>query len=484
MNAVVQSIHAEGSSEAQRAEIKRIFALQQNRALQLRTSTTAERIAKLEMLRDTIADNLDAIREACYADFKKPSVEVDFAEVSVIQQEANHTIKHLKKWMKTRKVHGTLSMAGTTGWVRYEPKGVCLIIAPWNYPVNLMFGPLICAIAGGNTAILKPSELTPNVSALTAKLVRQMFSEDEVAIFEGDASTSQALLELPFDHTFFTGSPAVGKIVMAAAAKHLTSVTLELGGKSPVVIDETANLAKAARSLSMGKFQNAGQTCIAPDYVFVHESVHDEFVHEMKTTVQEFYGDSEADRKATADFPRIVNERHAGRVKSLIDSAVESGAKVEYGGETDLSTSYIAPTLLTAVSTDSDIMRDEIFGPVMPVLKYSDLQQPINHINNQPKPLALYVYSQNQENIDRVIENTSSGDSAINTCMMHFAHPNLPFGGANNSGIGKSGGIYGFKAFSHERAILRNRYSSISMLAPPYNDKVKRLVAFMMRWLF
>ena len=188
MNAVVQSIHAEGSSEAQRAEIKRIFALQQNRALQLRTSTTAERIAKLEMLRDTIADNLDAIREACYADFKKPSVEVDFAEVSVIQQEANHTIKHLKKWMKTRKVHGTLSMAGTTGWVRYEPKGVCLIIAPWNYPVNLMFGPLICAIAGGNTAILKPSELTPNVSALTAKLVRQMFSEDEVAIFEGDVS--------------------------------------------------------------------------------------------------------------------------------------------------------------------------------------------------------------------------------------------------------------------------------------------------------
>lgn len=484
MNAVIQPIHPEGSAEAQRAEMQRIFALQQNRALQLRTSTAAERIAKIEKVRDTISANLEAIREACYADFKKPSVEVDFAEVSVIQQEANHTIKHLKSWMKTRKVRGTLSMAGTKGWVRYEPKGVTLVIAPWNYPVNLMFGPLICAIAGGNTAILKPSELTPHVSALTAKLVREIFSEDEVAIFEGDASTAQALLELPFDHTFFTGSPTVGKIVMAAAAKHLTSVTLELGGKSPVIVDESANIKKAARSLSMGKFQNAGQTCIAPDYAFVHDSVYDQFVSEMKTTVNEFYGSSEADRKATNDFPRIVNERHAGRVKKLIDGAVTEGATAEFGGEVDIDTSYVAPTMLTNVSTHSDIMVEEIFGPVLPVLKYSDLQQPINHINNHPKPLALYVYSQTQDNIDRVIENTSSGDTAINTCMMHFAHPNLPFGGANNSGIGKSGGIYGFKAFSHERAILRNNYSSISMLAPPYNNKVKRLVAFMMRWLF
>jgi aldehyde dehydrogenase (NAD+) len=381
--------------------------------------------------------------------------------------------------MKTKRAPTTLTMLGTQARIRYEPRGVCLIISPWNFPINLTFGPLASAIAAGNTAIIKPSELTPSCSAIMAEIIRDTFDDSEIAVFEGDAAVSTALLELPFDHMFFTGSPAVGKIVMTAAAKHLSSVTLELGGKSPVIVDESADLAKAAKSIMWGKFLNNGQTCVAPDYVYVHEKILPKFIEKSKAAIKKMYGDNV---QTSPDYCRIVNDRHFGRVKRILDDATSQGATIAAGGTTLEADKFIAPTLLTNVSPSSLAMQEEIFGPVLPIISYSDINNPINHINANPKPLALYVYSKNQTNIDKIITATSSGGVGINVSVLHFSHANLPFGGVNNSGIGSSHGEYGFKAFSHERAVMRDQYNSTPMLYPPYTNRVKWLMSLTMRF--
>jgi len=459
--------------------IAAVFERQREMAVRLRGSTAAARIAKLRVLEAAVNARRPAIYAALLADLRKPAAEADLSEIMPVISEIHHTVRHLKAWMRTVRVAPTMALLGTQARIRYEPKGVCLIISPWNYPINLTLGPLACAIAAGNTAILKPSEMTPNCSAVLAELIREVFDPSEVALFEGDAAVSTELLGLPFDHMFFTGSPAVGKIVMTAAAKHLSSVTLELGGKSPVLVDATADIPKAAKSVMWGKFLNVGQTCIAPDYVYVHEKVLPAFVEQAKAAITKMYG---ADAQASPDYCRIVNERHFGRVKRMLDDATAHGATVAMGGAVAEADKFMAPTLLTNVDVNSLVMQEEIFGPLLPILSYSDVSAPIAHINAHPKPLALYVFSKDEGQIERILTETSAGGSCVNTTVLHFSHANLPFGGVNNSGIGSSHGIYGFKAFSHERAVLREQMSATSMLAPPYTKWVKMLIGVTMKY--
>lgn len=479
MSTAVHDIAQAPSNQA--ADIQRVFEKQQARAMQLRTSTAAERIARIKRLKQAVLDRTEDLYKACYEDFRKPQAEVDMTEILPIVIEANDAIRNLRRWMKPMRVPTTLAMLGTQARIRYEPRGVCLIISPWNYPVNLTFMPLVSAIAAGNTAILKPSEMTPHCSQLMEDLVRDVFDEQDVAVFQGAVETSQNLLDQPFDHIFFTGSPAVGRIVMGAAAKHLTSVTLELGGKSPVIVDKTADLKKTAGSLAFGKFANNGQTCIAPDLTYVHADIKDAFVDEMKAALEKMYGSLEG-IASNPDYCRIVNNKHYGRIKALLDDATERGANILAGGLHDDDQDFLAPTLLTDVDPDSRIMQEEIFGPLMPIMTFTDVDETITDINNRPKPLALYVYSKNNKFIDRVITRTSAGGTCINTAMMHYLHGNLPFGGVNNSGIGNAHSIWGFKAFSHERAVLRDRFSSSHMMQPPYDNTTRRLIKWTMKY--
>ena len=484
MSAVMQPAPALRSTDtlhAQAAEIARVFARQQQHAIRLRSSTAAERKARIQRLLDVVEAHRAEIYKAMYADFKKPEPEVDIGEIASLISEGKHAVRAVKKWMRPQHIMPTQMTFGTRSHIRYEPKGVALIIAPWNYPINLLFTPLISALAAGCTAILKPSEMTPNTAAVARKIVQEAFSEEEVALFEGDAQTTQQLLAHPFDHVFFTGSPAVGKIVMAAAAKHLTSVTLELGGKSPVIIDASADIPNAARSVAFGKFANNGQTCIAPDYIYVEESVRDKFVSELKAAVEKSYGDAQ-NQGTTPDYARIVNSRHHARVKGLLDDATARGAKVEFGGVARSEDNFIAPTAVTGVNKDMKIMQEEIFGPLLPIIPFRDVQEAIDHVNAGPKPLALYVYSRNNRQIKRVIENTSAGGSCINTCLVQYLHGNLPFGGVNNSGIGNAHGFYGFKAFSHERAVVRDLFAATQLLMPPYTGFVRWLIKFLIRF--
>lgn len=465
-----------------RLRITRVFDKQRARALALRRSTARQRTDVLRRLLAGVEKHRADICAAADADFRKPRAEVDLTEIFPVVAETRHAIRHLAHWMRPHQVSPTLAMFGTTSEIRVEPRGVTLIIAPWNYPFNLAFGPLSSAIAAGNTAIIKPSEMTPNCSRVTRQIVEDTFDESEVAVFEGDAAVAGALLEQPFDHLFFTGSPAVGRIVMAAAAKHLTSVTLELGGKSPTIVDATADVKKAARNICSGKFANNGQTCVAPDYLLLHERIRDQFVAEAIRCIERAYGNSPAGQRSTPDYCRIVNAHHYARVEGLLDDATARGAKVVYGGLRDGAERYISPTLVGEVPAGSRIMEEEIFGPLLPMLTFSDIGEAIALVNSKPKPLALYVYSRDQATIDRVLAETTAGDTCINHGVIHYLHLNLPFGGVNNSGIGKSHGVHGFRAFSHERSVLRDRFSIVHWMFPPYTPRVRKLIDLTLRW--
>lgn len=449
-----------------------VFESQQATALQWRVSTARERIARIKCLREAVMARREEFYAAFAQDYRKAPAEVEASEFLPVMEEIRHAIGQLKRWMKPARLWPTTTMLGTSAWIEYQPRGRVLIIAPWNYPLSLCFGPLVSALAAGNTAIIKPSEMMPAVSALMAKIINDIFPPHEVALFEGSLPTSSALLALPFDHIFFTGSPAVGKVVMAAAARNLTSVTLELGGKSPTIVDESANLVLAAETLMWGKFINNGQTCVAPDHVFVHESVKPAFIAECKKVLQARYGATAAEQKASSDLTRIVNPRHTKRIATLLADALDKGAVLHTGGEVDEAACYIAPTLLGNIAPGAAILEEEIFGPLLPVMGYTDLDQLIADINAGPKPLALYIWSRKQVHIDKVLQRTSSGGACVNHCVAQFAHGNLPFGGVNNSGIGNAHGAFGFKAFSHERGVLRSSpLMLIKLFYPPYTDK-------------
>jgi len=460
------------------SEIQRIYHLQQQNRQHVKNTTARERKAKLKTLKNIVFQRREDIMQALYDDFRKAAAETELTEIATLVVELKHAISHLDEWMRPKKVDTPLSFFGTSAKIIYEPKGCTLIISPWNYPFQLALIPLVSAVAAGNCAIIKPSEYTPHTSALIKDLLKSVFGENEVAVVEGDYTISQELLKLKFDHIFFTGSPAVGKIVMKAAAEHLASVTLELGGKSPVIVDETANVKTAAKRIVWGKFINNGQTCIAPDYLLVHESKYNQLIDEMKKDIGKAYGNSEDAIRQSPDYCRIVNSRHHARIKKLIEDAVHKGANVSFGGKIDDSENYISPTLLTDVPPDAEVMHEEIFGPVMPVLKFRDLKEALSLINSKEKPLALYIFSNRQKNIETILQNTSAGGTSINETMLHNSQPNLPFGGINNSGIGSAHGYFGFKAFSHERAVLKQHLGKggIENMYPPYKGFVPKLI--------
>lgn len=477
MNRPMMHVVNPQTGESDPAEIRRVFDAQLATALAWRESTAAERIARLKKLRDGMMARREDFYSAFQKDYRKPSAEVEATEFMPVLDEIRHAIGSLKKWMKPKKVWPTIASAMTSSWIEYQPRGRSLIIAPWNFPLNLCFGPMVSALAAGNTVILKPSEMTPAVSAVMAEIIASLFKDDEVALFEGSLPTSQALLELPFDHIFFTGSPAVGKVVMSAAAKHLTSVTLELGGKSPVIVDETANLRLTAEALMWGKFTNCGQICVAPDHVYVHESVKEKLVDECKAVLAERYGVTPQEQRNSPHLARVINQRHTQRIAGLLQDAQGRGARVLTGGDVDVSTCYIAPTLIEQVPQEAQIMSEEIFGPVLPIITYRDLDSVVREINAQPKPLALYVFSTHKQRTRRLLAQTSSGGVAINHCVLHYAQGNLPFGGVNNSGIGNAHGHFGFKAFSHERAVLKSGPILMAKLFfPPYTNFKQKLI--------
>lgn len=465
-------------------KINSTFHQQKAKAIEWRQSTFMQREDRLIRMRDWINSHQDEICQAIFEDFRKPKEEVLLTEILVVLQDINHTVSSLKDWMGQHEVKTPVSLLGTRSYIHYEPKGVALIIAPWNYPFNLMMGPLVSALAAGCTAILKPSELTPHTAALISKAINELYTPNEVVVFEGEAEVSQYLLSLPFDHVFFTGSPAIGKHVMRAAADHLASVTLELGGKSPAIVDRNSDIRDAAQKIVWGKFVNNGQTCIAPDYVLIDELQGEAFLQEMIAAIVAAYGKQE-DIQKSKDLARIVNARHYQRLKGLLDDAIEKGAKIAFGGDCDENDYYISPTLVLGITEEMEIAHEEIFGPLLPVITYKTKEQAADYINTKPKPLSLYIFSNSQVFEDYFITHTSSGGVCVNDAVIHFMNSNLPFGGVNNSGIGKAHGHFGFIAFSNEKSVLRQRvgFTGVKLLYPPYSN-IKRKTIEVFKKLF
>ena len=461
----------------------KVFEAQKSRSQMLRSESLADRKYKLKKIERWLLENTDSVVEALYKDFKKPETEVFLSEIQPVTAEIRHALRNLHKWARPKRVPAPLTMLGTVSHIHLEPKGTCLIIAPWNFPFMLTVLPLVEAIAAGNTAILKPSELTPNTAQLIEDMVGELFSEDEVKVVQGEVEASRQLLTLPFDHIFFTGSPAVGKIVMEAASKNLTSVTLELGGKSPVIVDKTANVADAAEKIAWSKFINCGQTCVAPDHLYVHESIENKFTEELKRTLKKrFY---ENGKVSEIDYGRIVNDRHFKRLSLLMEDMVDNGGEILHGGSVEAEKRLIEPTLVTKLPTTSKLMQEEIFGPILPIIPFSSLDEVIDKILQMPKPLALYHYSRSRSNSKRIIEELPAGGICINDSVVHFTHYNLPFGGVNNSGIGKSHGYYGFLAFSNQKPVLKQRigFTTVKTFYPPYNQLIKKLTRLVAKYL-
>ncbi|MDU0369700.1 aldehyde dehydrogenase family protein [Hymenobacter endophyticus] len=475
-------VSAPSSTQAPVAEL---FRHQQGRAEALRQQPVESRAARLRKLSAWIADNRAAIQQALYADFRKPTAETDVTEIWSSQTELKHTLRHLKQWAAPRKVGTPLALVGTRGWVQVEPKGVCLIIAPWNYPFYLAIDPLISALAAGNCVIIKPSEMTPTVAGLLSRMCQEVFDPAEVTVVEGDKEVATQLLALPFDHIFFTGSPQVGKVVMRAAAEHLTSVTLELGGKSPVVVDDSADLRDAAEKIVWGKGINAGQTCVAPDYVLVQEQVRDQLVEEIRQVIGRFYAPGGQPVADSTSFARIVNDGHFARLAGLLAEAREKGATVAVGGATDAEARFLEPTVLVDVPLESRLMQEEIFGPLLPIRTFRTLMQAVDEVNSRPRPLALYVFTQSQENQQYLLQHIPAGGACVNETILHLGHPDLPFGGFGNSGLGRAHGHAGFLAFSNEKSVLKQRVgrTALKPIYPPYTPQVKKMINWLVKWL-
>ncbi|HEV8657566.1 MAG TPA: aldehyde dehydrogenase family protein [Thermoanaerobaculia bacterium] len=456
--------------------LDRIYEAQRQNREQVAASTAGERREKLLRIERAMMARRDEIRAAMWDDYRKPAAEVDLSEIYAVVGEARHAARHIRRWTAPHRAHAPLALLGSSSRIVYEAKGVVLIISPWNFPFNLSLGPLVSAVAAGNCVILKPSEMTPHSSACIKRIVNDLFDDSEVAVIEGDARVAEALLRKKFDHIFFTGSPAVGKIVMKAAAEHLTPVTLELGGKSPVIVDRTADLDEAAKKIAWGKFFNSGQVCIAPDYLLVDESVRIPFVEKLLGAIRSM--EAEGSRGV------IVNERHAARIRKLYDSAVAGGAELIAGGLFGSDARAIAPTVLANVSADSPVMQEEIFGPLLPMLTYSSLDEAIHFINDREKPLVSYLFSRSRRVIRHVLSRTTAGATVINHTLIHFFQLNLPFGGVGQSGIGKGHGFFGFQTFSNARAVLeqRTRLSPIELMFPPYTKFKQKLIDITLKY--
>src|SRR6204780_3367766 len=433
------------------AEIERVFARQRAHQWEIKAASVEQRKDKLRKLKSAVEAHGDAIVAAVKQDNRKPENEIRVTQLLNVTANIERNINNLDEWMKPVEVVPSQNKNDKARIV-YEARGVCLILGPWNFPLGLVLGPLAAPIAAGNCFIVKLTDLCPATARVAGRIIKEAFEEKEVALFEGGVDVATALLDLPFNHIFFTGSTRVGKLVMAAAAKHLATVTLELGGKSPVIVDEGADMKKLAGDLAAAKQFNGGQACICPDYVFVKEEQKNGLVEEFRAKVkQNLYRDDGSIKKE--NIAQIVNDQNFARIKRLFDDAVAKGAKTAVGGILEAADRTIHPTMLTDVTPDMLIMQEEIFGPIVPVLTYKNIDDVIAYISSRPKPLALYIYSNSQNNIDKVLSRTSSGGVTINGFFSHYLENQLPFGGVGQSGMGSYHGVFGFKAFSHERAI-------------------------------
>ncbi|MBW2378890.1 MAG: aldehyde dehydrogenase family protein [Deltaproteobacteria bacterium] len=460
------SEHLDGSASGLVGDLRAHFQTGTTRPL-------SWRLSQLDALEHFLMEREQDIFAALRADLGKPITEAFTSEIGMTLSELRLTRKKLASWMKPERVRTPWVAMPGRSYVYREPLGVTLIIGAWNYPVSLVVLPLIGAIAAGNCVVLKPSELAPNASALLAKWIPKYLDRKSIRVVEGGVPETTALLREKWDHIFYTGSGTVGSIVMQAAAKHLTPVTLELGGKSPCIVDESANLNLAAKRIVYGKFFNAGQTCVAPDYVLVHEHVHDALLNRIVSTIREFYGD---DPKQSPDYARIVNERHHARLTALL-----SEADVVTGGQSDVSDRYIAPTILKNVNEDDAVMQEEIFGPILPVISVPSIESAIGYVGRRAKPLALYVFARDEDVQDRVLAGTSAGGTTLNHIWIHLGVPALPFGGVGGSGMGAYHGRHSFEAFSHRRAVLKKpEMPDPPILFPPYSARklrwIKRLL--------
>jgi len=430
------------------------------------TKDISFRINQLLKLKEVILNNEDNIIKALNLDLRRPAFESYISEIGVILNSISYTINNLKKWSKLKKVKTPMTQFRASSYIKAEPYGVVLIISPFNFPFNLCIEPLIGAIAAGNCAVIKPSEETPNVSKVIEKMFCENFQKEYIQVIQGGKEVISELIHSSFDYIFFTGSVPVGKIVMKAASEKLTPLTLELGGKSPCIIDKDANLKIAAERVAWGKFFNAGQICIAPDYLLVHEAVQHDFIQELKDVIKRFYGDNIHE---SPDFSRIINKKHTER---LIEILKEDEDKIVYGGNYILEEKYIEPTILDNVSWEDKCMEDEIFGPILPIIPFTDIDKIISTINSKPKPLALYIFTENSYLQNRIIDRTSSGGVCINDVINHYSNHHLPFGGVGSSGIGSYHGEDSFKTFSHMKGILsKSTKISNTLIFPPYNLK-------------
>ena len=428
------------------------------------------RIDMLKKFRKAIIENDELISAALKADLNKQPFESYMCETGLLLEEINFHIKRLKKWSKTRRVKSGIGQLPGRSYVCPEPYGVVLIMAPWNYPVQLCLMPLVGAISAGNCAVVKPSAYAPESSRVISKLIESAFPTGFVTAVEGGREANKALLDEPFDYIFFTGSVAVGKTVMEAAAKRLTPVTLELGGKSPIIVDETANLQLAARRIAFGKVLNAGQTCVAPDYLMIEKSVEAPFIEEYKKALADFFPDGDM-----SGMVRIINDKHFERVCNILDNS----GNIAIGGARDAETRFIEPAVLTEVPIDSPAMQQEIFGPVLPVLPYEKLDDCIDFIRSRPKPLALYIFSENKMNQEKVLNSCSFGGGCINDTVIHLASSHMSFGGVGESGMGSYHGKKSFDTFTHYRSVLKQGKLDVKLRYFPYKsgkEKITRMI--------
>lgn len=440
------------------------------------TKNVEFRIGQLKKLKQLIVKNEDKIIEALRQDLGRHKFESYVAEVGSVLSSISFIVKHLRKWLKAKKVKTPIHQFGAKSYIKPEPYGVVLIIGPFNYPFSLCIEPMIGAIAAGNCVVIKPSEQTPRVSKVIKDLIEENFSKEYLQVIEGGKEEITRLIHLPFDYIFFTGSVPVGKVIMEAASKNLIPVTLELGGKSPCIVDKDANIEVAAERIVWGKFLNAGQTCIAPDYLLVHESIKEKFINEFKNTIARFYGKEVSESK---DFGRIVNEKHAKRLSVIIEADKE---KVVFGGSYNIGERYIEPTLIDGVTWEDECMREEIFGPILPMMSFRDIDKAITMINERPKPLALYVFTENRYVQNKVLEGTSSGGSCINDTISHVASHYLPFGGVGHAGMGAYHGEASFTTFSHMKSVLnKSTKIKMKMIFPPYSDSSLNMIKKIMK---
>ena len=427
------------------------------------------RLAQLAEVQRAMRDHEADFAEALRKDLGKPRFEAVMTEMSWADAEAKYARKHLGNWMRPTRVSTPMMAQPGRSYIEPEPKGVVLIIAPWNYPLSMIMCPLVGAMAAGNCAVLKPSEITTHTSAALAAILPRYLDNDAFAVVEGGVPETTELLEQKFDHILYTGNERVARIVMTAAAKHLTPVTLELGGKSPCLIDKSADLEVAASRIAWGKFINAGQTCVAPDHVLVHREVATQFIDAITRRIKDFYGE---DASQSPDYCRIASERHAARFAKLLE-----GQKIHHGGRVDVAKRFVEPTIVLDPAADSELMTEEIFGPVLPVITVDEMHHAIKFVADRPKPLALYVFTKSKALEDAVLERISAGSVCINDAVIFMVSPELPFGGVGNSGMGRYTGWYGFETFSHMRPVMKRGFRFDAPIRyPPYTEKKERLM--------